>query len=576
MEKPFCNAETSLPEEICVNVKEVTMRHPQGLSYHMFWRAYEDIIGIDLDVRQLGLNSLEAFFQQLSNQKIIQLNYENNNIVVKPHDAILKNMSFMQKWTDKDRISRPRRREDVIGAQDKILQQVLPPDLKVGDFLEVIIAEVFNPSRFWIQLKGEVTSKMLDNIMDEMEDFYYSDSGDQYKVPVDCVVVGLMCASLYNDGNWHRALVKSMLDLSTVEVFYLDYGTIATVKKDSLRYLHKRFGDLPGQAIEAKLAGIKPEGGLRRFTEQTSTRFLELVKMPPDIVGLLAVVKGLGPKLMLWLVDTATNQIPEGIAINQVLVDEGLAEPDVLMDVDPVLHQKRPVVNHLAPLRRPVITSKSEDMGFSTDQTLVSPSATKTKKTAVEEIQSKMEMLDSWIKSSQDPGVIGKLEILLQTHREEMDKLKKELKLKQVLATPPGEMKTAKEMDNTTKEMKGIQPMNLTGYKVHVVVLDKMAWMTSFQISKFVPNWKGRDILTRMLKLKRMSVESVLVTSENHPALYKAMVEGGLGGESMGVGLMMYAIKSLPHILNIFLHNHPTELKEELQKEIKRFEVSIL
>ena len=57
-----------------------------------------------------------------------------------------------------------------------------------------------------------------------------SDEADQFKVPDDCVVVGLICASLYGDGNWHRAYIKSMLDLTTVEVFYLDYGTTAKVR----------------------------------------------------------------------------------------------------------------------------------------------------------------------------------------------------------------------------------------------------------------------------------------------------------------------------------------------------------
>ena len=89
------------------------------------------------------------------------------------------------------------------------------------------------------------------------------------------------------------------------------------MKKDSLRYLSKKFGDLPGQGIDAQLAGIKPEGGLRKFTKETSCRFLELVRMPPDVVGLVALVKGLVPKLTLWLVDTSTNHLPEGVAINQ-------------------------------------------------------------------------------------------------------------------------------------------------------------------------------------------------------------------------------------------------------------------
>ena len=90
------------------------------------------------------------------------------------------------------------------------------------------------------------------------------------------------------------------------------------MKKDTLRYLPKRFAQLPGQGIEARLAGIKPEGGLRRFTQATNYRFLQLVKMPPGLVGLVAVVKGFTPKLSLWLVDTSTNDRPEGVAVNQV------------------------------------------------------------------------------------------------------------------------------------------------------------------------------------------------------------------------------------------------------------------
>ena len=59
-----------------------------------------------------------------------------------------------------------------MGPGDKISLQLLPPDLKVDDFLEVIIAEVFNPFRFWLHLKGETTSAVLESVMDEMDVFY--------------------------------------------------------------------------------------------------------------------------------------------------------------------------------------------------------------------------------------------------------------------------------------------------------------------------------------------------------------------------------------------------------------------
>ena len=42
----------------------------------------------------------------------------------------------------------------------------------------------------------------------------------------------------------------------------------------------------------------------------------------------VAEVRGLGKRLSLWLIDTVSNDLPQGIVVNQVLVDEGLAVPD--------------------------------------------------------------------------------------------------------------------------------------------------------------------------------------------------------------------------------------------------------
>lgn len=547
--QPSKSSETlPLPEHIRHNVKQVIMRFPNGLSYEMFKRAYLETTCINLDVRQLGFNNLETFFQRLTNENIVQLNYEANTILVKPSYEIITGQCS-------NSISRPERRKDVMGQQDKISEQRLPCDLKVGDFLEVIVAEVFNPYRFWIQLKGEQTSKMLAIIMDQMEDLYYREESDQFKIPDSGVEVGLVCASLYSDGNWYRAYIKSMLDLSTVEVFYVDYGTAAKVKKDSLRYLPRKFGKLPGQAIEARLAGIKPEGGLRRFTKETSSRFLELVRMPPDVVGLVAVVRGLATKLTLWLVDTTTNHLPEGVAVNQVLVDEGLAEPEVLVDDDPVLNQKRSSMNHLAPLRRPVMSPKSNSMDFSSVKTSIPnlPQSNKSQITAMEVIRSKMDPSTPCTK-----GIVEQLNNLLQ-----INKMTKEMNPQKEDNVDPGDGQVIMENE--------IRPLSIAGYKVHMVLLDKAAWITSYQISQLIPNWKGRDILARMLKLKRMSVESLVVSSASHPNLYMELLEGGMG-RSEGEEVRMYPLNSIPHILNFFLKLPTTELRKAFEEEITRFD----
>ena len=59
--------------------------------------------------------------------------------------------------------------------------------------------------------------------------FLFRPDTDQYKIPDKFLEVGLVCASLYGDGYWHRAYIKAVVDTSTVEVFYVDYCTSAKV-----------------------------------------------------------------------------------------------------------------------------------------------------------------------------------------------------------------------------------------------------------------------------------------------------------------------------------------------------------
>ena len=106
------------------------------------------------------------------------------------------------------------------------------------------------------------------------------------------------------------------------QVFYVDYGTVATVKRNTIRFLPKIFSQLPAQAMRAKLYGIKPAGKLKKWPKTTNLQFLKLVTMPPpNIGGMWAQIKGLPAthdRLVLWLVDTQSNDLPEGIVINKV------------------------------------------------------------------------------------------------------------------------------------------------------------------------------------------------------------------------------------------------------------------
>ncbi|XP_062529282.1 uncharacterized protein LOC110384726 isoform X2 [Bombyx mori] len=69
---------------------------------------------------------------------------------------------------------------------------------------------------------------------------------------------GEMVAALYPlDDNWYRARVLSLTRPDqSVEVMYVDYGTVLWVKEDQIRHLEARYTFLPMQAVRCVLAGV--------------------------------------------------------------------------------------------------------------------------------------------------------------------------------------------------------------------------------------------------------------------------------------------------------------------------------
>ncbi|CAD0199280.1 unnamed protein product [Chrysodeixis includens] len=70
---------------------------------------------------------------------------------------------------------------------------------------------------------------------------------------------GELVAALYPpDYNWYRARVLSVQRADqSVEVMYIDYGTVLWVKEEQLRLLEARHLSLPRQAVRAALAGVR-------------------------------------------------------------------------------------------------------------------------------------------------------------------------------------------------------------------------------------------------------------------------------------------------------------------------------
>uniref|UniRef100_A0A0K8RAV5 Putative a kinase anchor protein n=1 Tax=Ixodes ricinus TaxID=34613 RepID=A0A0K8RAV5_IXORI len=77
--------------------------------------------------------------------------------------------------------------------------------------------------------------------------------------------------------DWHRGMVVSVgQDPLSCKILYVDYGTMAEVKRTMLRTLKDEFLVLPAQAIRATMGHLKPFSP-SGWTAQSKSRFMELV-----------------------------------------------------------------------------------------------------------------------------------------------------------------------------------------------------------------------------------------------------------------------------------------------------------
>ena len=305
-------------ENLRRNLLITISHHPEGLAVCKLCREYERLNKVKLDIWHWGYYSVVKFCEMFP--QVFTLAY----------DGPVGSRCMLYSSCRPD-CKVNKKHACTLGPEDKIPRQELSGNVKVGEDLEVIIGEVVSPEKFWIQLRGEKTNMALVRLNEEIKHFYgYSFQGYIVK-DEDILSVGMVCANLHSDGYWYRAVVTSFRDLTTLDVFFIDYGNVFKVKKNSLAYLPRRFGELPGQAFKGRLDGIRPAGEHCNYSKEAKLRFMKLTDVFAEntlYLGLLAMVRGLGEKLSLSLVDTCTNKLPQGIIINQKLVDEGLAVPD--------------------------------------------------------------------------------------------------------------------------------------------------------------------------------------------------------------------------------------------------------
>ncbi|KAJ9580218.1 hypothetical protein L9F63_004118, partial [Diploptera punctata] len=315
----YKSSEPHVPGKIKSNIERLLKVYSSGVWSHDFLNKYQEMFGQTINLKILNFDSLESLLLLL-NGELVHMRYAAGKIMVYPCTPQLS--------SDSSDGPLPHITEDhilelflpeVIGPKDTIPQQKLPPDIGPDSYLEVLVAEVYTPQRFWIQLRGEHTHRALDKLMNEMQPFY-EDLSD-YEMPEATIRVDQFCVAPYNE-EYHRARIIAVPNLVEVLVSFIDYGTESKVKKSQLRFMHQDFTKLPAQAIKASLANLKPANGATRWPRAAGHRFLELVT-DKNLISIVWSADHEKRELEVALVDTTGE---EDIHINDTLKREGYAE----------------------------------------------------------------------------------------------------------------------------------------------------------------------------------------------------------------------------------------------------------
>ncbi|KAK3593506.1 hypothetical protein CHS0354_037029 [Potamilus streckersoni] len=152
-------------------------------------------------------------------------------------------------------------------SEQTVLAEVQWPAYK--EYVEVYVSAVANPGIFWVQLVASA-SLQLDKLTEEMSAFY-SRNFDSQELFVTDVRKGHIVASPFEgDSLWYRARVMD-IDGDQLDLYFIDYGDSNYSQKNSVRMIQQEYLYLPAQAIECRLANVKPKGD--GWTEAATEEF---------------------------------------------------------------------------------------------------------------------------------------------------------------------------------------------------------------------------------------------------------------------------------------------------------------
>lgn len=332
-----------VPGEIQTNLTLLFKSHPEGIWCGKLPDIYKKTYGSELNYLNFGFHSVAQMCSHISHIcNIVQPATGDFKVY---HISIPKPISREEIKSQSKNQSSIKVMENsksdalpyVDDLVDTMLQNYYPPDTvklfeeldrewvpdcKPMEFLEIIVSEIYDPSKFWFILLDEKHFASLHSMMDEMQSFYMRHGTELKVMKANLIRLGLYCAALYK-GEYTRAIVVNTLKEKPgyVKVFYIDYGTVSTVSHHEIFFLHRKFFHLSAQAIRARLAGILPP----KTNMPWSRRSCELFFGMSSQKGLVAQIVRVNHEkkiLDLYLCDTSTK---DDIYIADCIVKAGEA-----------------------------------------------------------------------------------------------------------------------------------------------------------------------------------------------------------------------------------------------------------
>uniref|UniRef100_A0A9R1SDP6 Tudor domain-containing protein 5 n=2 Tax=Cyprinus carpio TaxID=7962 RepID=A0A9R1SDP6_CYPCA len=197
-----------------------------------------------------------------------------------------------------------------------------PTPRRERELVPVLVEQAESPSHFYIRFSQNKEARALENMMIEMRSCYsYPDVTERYRLPDAYVRPGQVCCVAPRDMWFYRVVIHEVFSDTEVKVYYVDYGDITKVERNSLRFLKACYSDLPAQAVPAMLAGVRPITSI--WTQSAISSFQRMCCERTLVAAIHSYQEHF---LMLFLCDTNTE---EDVYIHLALEKEGHALPSI-------------------------------------------------------------------------------------------------------------------------------------------------------------------------------------------------------------------------------------------------------